>query len=158
MSQNRDLLARIATGKAHQPLLQSSTYPVECLGGVVTGGCVAQVKHEDGVSYAELADETEGFSGADLRAIVSEAQLSAVMAHLERLKAAEAAGGAPDKPAEHTTPLVSAAVRPWHSSKGGVCLYHKPLLRHVSMHTVLSLELRSPGAWHMSSMRRYPGL
>lgn len=70
-----------------------------------------QVKHGDGVSYTSLADETEGFSGADLRAIVSEAQLSAVMAHLERLKAAEAAGGAPDKHAAHETPLVSAAVR-----------------------------------------------
>lgn len=70
-----------------------------------------QVKHEEGVSYEALADETEGFSGADLRAIVSESQLTAVMAHLERLKAAEAEGGAPDKHAVHETPLVSIAVR-----------------------------------------------
>lgn len=73
---------------------------------------VLQMQHGDGISVEELADETEGFSGADLRAIVSEAQLSAVMAHLERLKAAEAASGEPDKAAAHATPHVSAAVRP----------------------------------------------
>lgn len=70
------------------------------------------MQHGGGISVEDLADETEGFSGADLRAIVSEAQLSAVMAHLERLKAAEAAGGAPDKAAAHETPLVGSAVCP----------------------------------------------
>jgi SpoVK/Ycf46/Vps4 family AAA+-type ATPase len=70
-----------------------------------------QVKHEDAVDCAQLAAETEGFSGADLRAIVSEAQLTAVMAHLERLKAAEAAGSPHDNHATQEPPALTAAVR-----------------------------------------------
>jgi SpoVK/Ycf46/Vps4 family AAA+-type ATPase len=70
-----------------------------------------QVKHEDAVDCAQLAGQTEGYSGADLRAIVSEAQLSAVMAHLETLKAAEAAGRPHDNHATQEAPALTAAVR-----------------------------------------------
>jgi SpoVK/Ycf46/Vps4 family AAA+-type ATPase len=71
----------------------------------------AQVKKMEAVDCAQLAGDTEGFSGADLRAIVSEAQLAAVMAHLEKLKAAEAAGMPHDNHATQEAPALSAAVR-----------------------------------------------
>lgn len=70
-----------------------------------------QVKHEDAVNCVQLAAQTEGYSGADLRAIVSEAQLSAVMARLEDLKAAEAAGSPHDTHATQEAPPLTAMVR-----------------------------------------------
>jgi hypothetical protein len=70
-----------------------------------------QVKRKDAVDCAKLAAQTEGYSGADLRAIVSEAQLTAVMAHLEGLKAAEAAGSPHDNHATQEAPALTAAVR-----------------------------------------------
>lgn len=70
----------------------------------------SQVKHEDAVNCAQLAAETEGYSGADLRAIVSEAQLTAVMARLDELKAAEAAGSPHDPHATQEAPDLTAKV------------------------------------------------
>ena len=70
----------------------------------------SQVKHEDAVNCAQLAAETEGYSGADLRAIVSEAQLTAVMARLDDLKAAEAAGSPHDPHATQEAPDLTAKV------------------------------------------------
>lgn len=70
-----------------------------------------QVKHDDAVDCAQLAGQTEGYSGADLRAIVSEAQLTAVMSRLEDLKAAEAAGAPHDTHAAHEAPALRAVVR-----------------------------------------------
>lgn len=66
---------------------------------------------EPEADLAHMAAATEGFSGADLRAIISEAQLAAVHRHLENLQARERAGGAHDKQAQHTLPLISQAVR-----------------------------------------------
>lgn len=72
-----------------------------------------QVRHEDAVDCVQLAAQTEGYSGADLRAIVSEAQLTAVMTRLEDLKAAEAAGSPHDTHATQEAPALTAVVRPY---------------------------------------------
>jgi SpoVK/Ycf46/Vps4 family AAA+-type ATPase len=69
-----------------------------------------QVHTEEAIDVEEVAQLTEGFSGADLQAIVSESQLSAVLAHLEKLQAAETATGVHNKHGEHTTPYVTSTV------------------------------------------------
>ena len=58
----------------------------------------------------ELAAQTEGYSGADLRAIVSEAQLAAVMARVEVFKASIAAGTPQDAHAAQEAPDLTASV------------------------------------------------
>lgn len=86
-----------------------------------------QVKHEDAVDCAQLAGETEGYSGADLRAIVSEAQLAAVMARLEDLKASEAAGSPHDPHATQEAPALTAEVCVSSSVYLSLCVYSEML-------------------------------
>lgn len=74
-----------------------------------------QISTDGSVDLSGVAAATEGFSGADLQAIASEAQLTAVMAFLESAKAKETEAGAggrsqlePPKVAQQVLPRAPA--------------------------------------------------
>ena len=70
-----------------------------------------QVEGKSDIDIPALAQRTAGSSGADLQALVSEAQLASVLRHLAALKEAESSGEGTGL-SKSSAPCVTAAVRP----------------------------------------------
>jgi SpoVK/Ycf46/Vps4 family AAA+-type ATPase len=92
---------------------------------------VLQVQMGDSVDIAEVARRTDGFSGADLQAIVSESQLAAVLQYLDQVKAEGGDDGERNlaAAAELSTPLVTQEVR---TASPGRC-FCMQATRHIAL-------------------------